>query len=101
MERALLARIDLIGFDRHLRMDVPVPVSILALVARAGRLIPALRVGGALSRRRRKAIEKALEEAIETVSDPDRYREWVVRLREWESLAIDGRLQDAPVSLFE
>ena len=101
IERALLARIDLIGFDRHLRMEIPVPVSILALVARAGRLIPALRVGGALSRRRRKAIEKALEEAIETVSDPDRYREWVVRLREWESLAIDGRLQDAPVSLFE
>ena len=101
VERALLARIDLIGFDRHLRMEIPVPVSILALVARMGRLVPALRTGDAASRRRRAAIEKSLERAIATASDQNDYRTWAARLREWEALAIDGRLQDAPASLFE
>ncbi|MBC04005.1 MAG: hypothetical protein CMJ34_12000 [Phycisphaerae bacterium] len=101
VDRALLTRIDLIGFERHLRMEIPVPVSMLALVARIGRLVPALRSGDAVSRRRRAAIQKAVEDAITSASDPEGYRFWAERLREWEALAIDGRLQDAPVSLFE
>lgn len=101
VERALVARIDLIAFERHLRLEIPVPVSMLGFIARAGRLVPLLRSGDRRSRARRVAIQAAMTTAMTEAGDPDRYRFWVERLRAWEELAADGRLHDAPVSIFQ
>ena len=101
VERALMARLDLIGFERHVKMEIPVPVWGLGLVARMGRLVPFLRAGDSGSRRRRAAVEKAIDLAISSADDSALYRIWAARLGEWEALAIDGRLHNAPLSQFE
>ena len=101
VERALVARIDLISFERHFRLEIPVPVSVLAFMARVGRQVPMFRHGDRKFRRRRTAIERAISLAGSDSTDPVLYRQWADRLKEWEALAIEGRLHEAPISTFE
>ena len=101
VERAFEARIDLIGFERHLRLEVPVAASVLALIAKIGRLVPMLRKGDAGAMRRRAAIESAIDRAIEDIEDPERYREWARRLADWEEIALHGRLHEVSPATFE
>ena len=101
VERAFEARIDLIGFERHLRLEVPVAASVLALIAKIGRLVPMLRKGDSGAMRRRAAIESAIDRAIEDIEDPERYREWARRLADWEEIALHGRLHEVSPATFE
>ena len=59
VERALVARIDLISFERHVRLEIPVPISVLAFMARVGRQVPMFRHGDRKFRRRRAARRSA------------------------------------------
>lgn len=101
IERTYVARIDLIGFDRHLRIDLPVSPWILGLVARIGRSLPSSWRSDSVSRRRREAIEQAIDLAALSTGDREAYRAWSTRLRDWASIAADGRLHDLPPARFE
>ena len=101
VERALVARIDLISFERHCRLDLPVPISVLGFMARIGRQVPMFQQGDRKFRRRRGAIEQAIVAAGRDSADPVLYRQWAEKLKGWEALAIDGRLHEAPLSTFE
>jgi hypothetical protein len=54
-----------------------------------------------VSRRRREAIERAIDKAALVADDRDAYRVWAARLRDWASIAAEGRLHDLPPARFE
>jgi hypothetical protein len=101
IERTYVARIDLLGFERHLRIDLPVSPWFLGLVARIGRALPPHWRSDRVSRRRREAIERAIDQAASAAVDREAYRVWAVRLRDWASIAAEGRLHDLPPARFE
>lgn len=100
VERVYLARFDLVGFDRLARVDLSVGESLLAVVARLGRMIPARFRGDASGRLRGREIERSFEIAVLEISDPARYEYWSTVLRIWSRLAIDGRLHTMPPAFF-
>ena len=101
VERTYVARIDLLCFERHLRIDLPVSPWFLGLIARVGRALPPNWRSDRVSRRRRVAIERAIEKAALVADDRDAYRVWAARLRDWASIAAEGRLHDLPPARFE
>ncbi len=101
VERTYVARIDLLGFDRHLRIDLPVSPWFLGLIARVGRALPPNWRSDRVSRRRREAIERAIDAAASSTADRDVYRLWTARFRDWAAIAAEGRLHDLPPARFE
>ena len=100
VERVYQARFDLVGFNQLVRLDLVVGESMLAFVARIGRVIPARFRGDAAGRARGSAIERALDLARSEIEDRDRYDSWAEVLRIWSGLAIDGRLHSMPPAFF-
>ena len=101
VERVYQARFDLVGFDQLVRVDVVLGESLLAVVARIGRIIPARFRGDAAGRARGVAIERALDLARTEIQDQTRYEAWAETLRTWSGLAIEGRLHAMPPGFFE
>ena len=101
VERTYVARIDLIGLDRHVRIDLPVSPWFLRGIAQLGRSLPPSWRSDAVSRRRREAIEKVIEQATARTADLDAYRRWSAKLRDWASIAAEGRLHDLPPARFD
>ncbi len=101
IERTYVARIDLLGFERHLRIDLPVSPWFLGVVARIGRALPPNWRSDRVSRRRREAVERAIDQAANAADDREAYRMWTARLRDWAAIAADGRLHDLPPARFE
>lgn len=99
IERAYLARVDLVAFDRRMRAEIPIRDWLPPIIAKIGRFVPESRRGDRESRARRVAIESGIDRAIREIGDPIAYARWSTVLRAWHDLASDGRLHETSVSV--
>ena len=74
---------------------------LLGIVARIGRMLPPSWRSDLVSRRRREAIERVIDRAMACTGDVTIYRHWSARLRDWASIAAEGRLHDLPPARFD